>query len=218
MKITPRLAGSVALASSACLAMLMLVACGGDTPVTPSTSSCGNSGDAFGTGFGGPAVSGFTLDTSTLPNEGKGITLRVGERALVRVNVGHPSLTNSCQPFPTFAYMKWSWNLFPVGSQDPFDKPRLGPVDVTAVSCRCRLFGEPYWTGVVLPPQIVTPQWQQRAWLDGEQKVEFEIRAISPGSTLVFVTGFVGAPFSTANPVMDHTIYQLQFFAASVIP
>ena len=218
MKITPRLAGSVALPSSACVAMLMLVACGGDTPVTPSRSSCGNAGDAFGTGFGGPVVSGFTLDTSTLPNEGKGITLRVGERALVRVNVGHPSLTNSCQSFPTFAYMQWSWNWTrDAAGQDVIDRPRIGPVDVTVVSCQCRLFGEPYWTAVVLPLNG-TPHWEQRAWLDGAQKVELEVRAISPGSTSVFEVGFAGPPFSTANPVMDYTIYQIQSFAASVIP
>jgi hypothetical protein len=204
---------------SAALAMLMLVACGGDVPVTPSTSSCGNGGDLLGTGFGGAAVSGFTLDTSTLPNEGKGVTLRVGERALVRVNVGHPSPSNSCQSFPAFAYMKWSWNLAPVGTspQDAINTPRTGPVEVTVASCSCRLFGEPYWTAVVLP-LTATPQWEQRAWLDGEQRVELQVRAISPGSTLVFVTGFVGSPFTTANPVMDHSIYQLQFFAASVIP
>jgi hypothetical protein len=110
--------------------------------------------------------------------------------------------------------MQWSWNWTRV-TGDAKGVPQDSPVDVTVVSCTCRLFGEPYWNPGATGG---TPHWEQRAWLDGKQKVELELRAISPGSTSVFVTGFVGAPFSTANPVMDHTISSLHTFAASVIP
>ena len=59
---------------------------------------------------------------------------------------------------------------------------------------------------------------EQRAWLDGEQKLELEVQGISPGSTSFFVTGFVGSPYTTTNPVDDHSIYQLHLLRASVVP
>jgi hypothetical protein len=105
--------------------------------------------------------------------------------------------------------MKWSWNFREVAS------PQTGPVEMTVVSCNCRLFGGPYWNDA---PTGGTPHWDQRAWLDGEQTVEFEVRAVSAGSTILFITGFVGRPFTTTNPVEDHTIYQMHFLSASVIP
>jgi hypothetical protein len=104
--------------------------------------------------------------------------------------------------------MKWSWNRREV-AQEPTVIPKTGPIDMTVVSCNCRLFGEPYWTG---------GYWEQRAWLDGEQTVEFEVRAVSAGSTSLAITGFSGRPFTTTNPIIDYTIYQLHLLRATVIP
>jgi hypothetical protein len=86
------------------IALVMSAACGGSTPVRPSTS-CGTSGDLIGTGFGGPAVSGFAVDRSTLTG-GLGVNLRIGERARVRVMVGRPSISNSCQSSGTIRFTR----------------------------------------------------------------------------------------------------------------
>jgi hypothetical protein len=113
--------------------------------------------------------------------------------------------------------MKWSWNSLTVGG-DP-TVPQIGPVDATIASCNCRLFGEPHWD-VAFALRGGNAQWNQRAWLDGEQRVDLEIRGISPGSTTVFVTGFVGPPSPTTGSidVIDNSIYQQNFFRVSVIP
>jgi len=111
--------------------------------------------------------------------------------------------------------MKWSWNHTEVASQESKVTPQTGPIDVTVVSCNCRLFGEPYWNPAATGG---APHWEQRAWLDGEQTVEFEVRAVSAGSTSLSITGFIGQPFPTTNPVGDVPIYESYLLRASVIP
>jgi hypothetical protein len=143
------------------------------------------------------------------------VNLRIGERAKVRVMVERPSVTNSCQSPPTFTYMTWTWNFTEVTSQEPKLTPQTGPIDMTVVSCNCRLFGEPYWNPA---PTGGAPHWEQRAWLDGQQTVEFEIRAVSVGSTSLSIIGFIERPFPTTNPVIDSSFYQSHFLRASVIP
>lgn len=171
-------------------------------------------GDGFGTGFGGATVSGLMLDRSTLTNDGLGVTLRMGERARVRVTVGSPSVSSSCRSFPAFTYIGWSWNWM-TASQEPKSVPQQGPIDMTVVSCSCRLFGEPYWND---GPTGGTPHWEQRAWLDGTQTLEFEIRAVSPGSTSLFISGYPGPPFTSTNPVSDYNLSQFFSLRASTIP
>ena len=202
-----RIVGDVGFAAI----VISAFACGSGTSVAPTTSC---SGGSLGIGFGGPVVSGFTLDRSTL-TDGQGMTLHVGERARVRVTVGRPSVSNSCRSYPAFTYMKWSWNWATAASQSTRTIPQNGPVDVAVALCNCRLFGEPYWDEGATGG---TPHWVQRAWLDGEQRLEFEIRAVSPGSTSLFVIGFAGPPYPTTNPVIDNATYEDHQFRASVIP
>jgi hypothetical protein len=203
--VADRAARAARVASAAVFtALVTSAACGGGTSVAPSTPCISNRGPIFG----------FTVDRSTLTG-GVGVNLRIGERARVRVTVERPSITNFCQSPPAFTYMKWTWNWRQDTSQESKVTPQTGPIDVTLVSCNCRLFGEPYWNPGATGG---APFWEQRAWLDGEQTVEFDVRAVSVGSTPLSVTGFIGQPFPTTNPVGDVPIYQSHLLGASVIP
>jgi hypothetical protein len=211
---------STRLVSAVGVAALLAVACSSSTPVSPSSPcrDAGSGGDIIGTGFGGRPVSGFEVDRSSFPEGPLGFTIRVGERARVRVTAGRPVVSGGCGSYPVFTYMMWSWNW--MEGRDSIDSPltpRTGPVDVTVVVCRCGLFGEPYWTAAALPING-TPHWEQRASLDGPQTLELEVRGISPGSTSFFVVGFAGPPYTTTNPIQDNAIYQLQSVRVSVIP
>jgi hypothetical protein len=191
-------------------ASLMGVACGGEPPVSPS---CGG-GSSFG-GFGGQPVFGFTLDMTTLPVTGLGVTVRVGERARVGFAVGPTSVTVGCETVREFSYLGWSWNQLVTGHDATI--AQTGPVDVTVVSCRCRLFGDPYWDAD-LARRGGTPYWRQRAWLDGDQRVELEVLGISPGMTRVNVTAFARLPSYDNGTLIDSSYSSSQSFGVNVIP
>jgi hypothetical protein len=206
--------------TAAVAAVVTAVACGHESPspVGPSTAGCQGGGSFTTSGFGGVIVWGFEVDRRNLAD---GVNIRVGERVRIPINVKRPTVTRSCGPTPVFTYMLWSWNYTdpstgrnPSGDTMPLI-PRPAPIDVTMAVCRCRLFGDPYWA---VPTTGGVSHWEQRAWLDGEQTLELEVQGISPGSTSLFVTGFVGSPYPTTNPVGDHTIYQFHLLRASVVP
>ena len=170
--------------------------CGKDTQVDPSPTCA--------SGFG-PLVTGFEV----VDRSGPGFGLRVGEITRLSLKVGRPRGNNSCEQSPRFVYMKWTWN-YPRGTNFSRE-PTLGPIDVTIGSCRCTLFGEPQWN---VGPTGGQPHWEQRAWLEGEQTLELEVRGVSVGGTSLSIVAFVGPPSS--NPLIDNGTYQLHSLSVSV--